>query len=406
MTPALQIIVFLSLTRFSAAFKPLTYPRHLIYDVHVHTDAERKIARRIYYESQSPRLASASLSMIRMSNMPPSSSTKGETKDAERIHSGAESADDGMGSNDPLLLAEIEATEELIEEEMDELAKAPIGPWIARGILLLVAIVWGTNFASVKYLETLCFHPPCNHPPSEAALARFGVAGLASLPFLIGQRKDVILAGLECGLWITAGYFTQALALATIPSGKTAFICSLTVVVVPLISFILYKKPITSSNLISAVIALSGVAILEGLVDFHEILGLPAAGADTSLVEGAATSASTVMEGVRGIAAEEPTTAIASAAAAGSSFFAKHKGDFLALGQPLGFGFSFMKIEQYVEKFKDVHNRVLTISSAQCVAVGLLSLLWVLFDFHGHVPDMTYMVSTYCRSLRLLHVRP
>jgi hypothetical protein len=94
-------------------------------------------------------------------------------------------------------------------EGNDQSSPPPISLWMSRTILLLVAIVWGTNFATVKYLETLCFHPPCNHPPSEFALARFGVAGLASLPFLIRQPSPVILAGLECGLWIAVGYFTQ-----------------------------------------------------------------------------------------------------------------------------------------------------------------------------------------------------
>lgn len=87
-----------------------------------------------------------------------------------------------------------------------------IGIWTARALLLLVAVLWGTNFASIKYLETLCFHPPCNHPPSEAALARFGVAAAVSLPLLYKQNKDVIFAGLECGLWISMGYIAQAMA--------------------------------------------------------------------------------------------------------------------------------------------------------------------------------------------------
>jgi hypothetical protein len=69
----------------------------------------------------------------------------------------------------------------------------------AQLLLFAIAIIWGTNFASVKYLETLCFNPPCVHPPSEAALARFGLASAVSFPLLIGQRKDIILAGIECG---------------------------------------------------------------------------------------------------------------------------------------------------------------------------------------------------------------
>jgi len=265
--------------------------------------------------------------------------------------------------------------------------KALISLWAARGILLLVAILWGTNFASVKYLETLCFHPPCNHPPSEAALARFGVAGVASIPFLVGQPTAIILAGLECGIWISLGYFTQALALSSISASKAAFICSLTVVVVPIVSYLLYKKPVTATNVLSAVIALSGVAVLEGMVDFHQILGFPAA------ITEPVASTPAVVETVRRISDAAPTAALGAFVSADESFFAAHKGDLLALGQPLGFGFAFMKIEEYVEKFKDVKNKVLTISSAQCVAVGILSLFWVLFDFHGHIPNFTYMLE-------------
>jgi len=69
------------------------------------------------------------------------------------------------------------------------------------------------------------------------------------------------------------------------------------------------------------------------------------------------------------------------------------KGDLFALGQPVGFGLCFLRIEHYLEKFKDEENRVMTISAAQCVTVGFFSLLWVLHDFHGTVPDLSYMIE-------------
>ena len=251
-----------------------------------------------------------------------------------------------------------------------------IGLWWARGILLIVAVLWGTNFASVKYLETLCFHPPCVHPPSEAALARFGLAGIVSLPLLLNQPKNVVLAGLECGLWVTLGYIAQALALSTISSGKCAFICSLTVVVVPLVNAIFFGKPIKKITVVSAILALAGVGVLEGLVDTGSLLGIQPALADSS--EMVASTAST-------------------AAATGFlGFFQKMgigKGDLLAILQPIGFGVSFIRIEHYVEKFSDVKNRVVTIAAAECVAVGLLSLVWVLYDFHGVIPNMGYMMD-------------
>jgi len=78
-----------------------------------------------------------------------------------------------------------------------------------------------------------------------------------------------------------------------------------------------------------------------------------------------------------------------------SQILGVERGDLIALGQPLGFGISFMRIEHYVEKFKDEKNRIMTITAAECVAVGFLSLLWVLNDYHWELPNFEYMVSTW-----------
>jgi len=263
---------------------------------------------------------------------------------------------------DPLLINEIDKVEQVVENAVDQLVDVPMGLWLARGLLLLEAILCGTNFASVKYLENLCFEPPCHHLPSEFAFARFGVAALASSPFLFNQNLDVIKGGLECGLFVSLGYLTQALALSYISAGQCAFICSLTVVVVPLLSFVLYRKPITMSNIISGILALAGVAVLEGLVNF--------------VTEPAVA-----------------TAVIDAGSAVSGDIWQEYKGDLLALGQPIGFGLAFMKIEENVEKFKHVPNRVLTISAAQCLVTGFISYLWVLYDYHGVFPNLSYMVS-------------
>ena len=156
--------------------------------------------------------------------------------------------------------------------EREEGDASGISIWAARGILIAVAVLWGTNFGTVKYLEKLCFHPPCTHPPSEFALARFGVAALVASPLLVGRGKEIVFAGLECGLYIALGYFAQAAALQYIDSGKCAFICSLTVVVVPLLSFLLEGRPVRAANLASAALALVGVGVLEGVVEVPHAL--------------------------------------------------------------------------------------------------------------------------------------
>ena len=270
----------------------------------------------------------------------------------------------------------------------------------ARGLLLLVAAVWGTNFACVKYLEGLCFHPPCHHPPSEFAFARFGIAALVSWPLLLNQPLAVILAGLECGLTITIGYITQAMALTTIESGKCAFICSLTVVFVPVVAALLYKKPIKPTTVVAAAVALTGVGVLEGLVDIRELLGLSQAVAESGdgMVMGVGMDAESTSSALSATAAAASSSSSIVNALSGpldslSQTLGVSKGDIIALGQPLGFGYTFLRIEHYQEQFKDVPNRVLTIAAAQCVSVGVLSFLWMLSDYHWTIPNFDYMME-------------
>jgi drug/metabolite transporter (DMT)-like permease len=180
------------------------------------------------------------------------------------------------------------------------------------------------------------------------------------------------------------------MALTTISAGKTAFICSLTVVVVPIASALIYHKPIKWTDMLAAFVALAGVGVLEGMVDVQALITNfnPVA---TTAVTSALVAKSSALAAAKAVSptaasAASPLTAVAQALGVG-------KGDILALGQPLGFGYCFTRIEYYQKKFANVPNRVLTIAAAQCVMVGFLSFLWVLYDFHGTIPDFTYMVE-------------
>lgn len=187
---------------------------------------------------------------------------------------------------------------------------------------------------------------------------------------------------------ISFGVFGKSNSISI--SGKCAFICSLTVVFVPVVSSLLYGRPIKKSEIIAGLMAVSGVAILEGMIDVHEIVGVapavastgtPAMGADMVAASSAVSSSS--VEVVAG--------PIASMAAS----LGIDKGSLLALGQPVGFGFAFTRIEATQEKFKRVPNHVLTIAAAQCVMVAFLSFLWMLKDNNGVLPDFSFMIETH-----------
>mmetsp|Transcript_187 Transcript_187/g.262 ORF Transcript_187/g.262 Transcript_187/m.262 type:complete len:392 (+) Transcript_187:158-1333(+) len=222
----------------------------------------------------------------------------------------------------------------------------------ARGLLFFVACMYSSNFASIKYLETVCQGGvTCQHDPAEIAFSRFAICSLVCLPILYFNRQQwpLIRAGIECGLFSSLNYIGQAESLEFITAGKCCFIGTLGVVVVPIFRRIFLGKPLKATNLISAGIALLGVAILENIVP---IFGKSKANMATVGV-----------------------------------------GDLLAMCQPLGFGFAIMRLEYYLDKYSHFPNRVATLTAAQFVCVCFIMFLWVLFDNKGRLPNLSYMLE-------------
>ena len=74
-------------------------------------------------------------------------------------------------------------------------------------LMLVVALLWGSNFPAVKAVMD------AGLPGSAAAAMRFSVAAAALFPML-GRAKDglpldLVLGGLECGVWLALGYIGQ-----------------------------------------------------------------------------------------------------------------------------------------------------------------------------------------------------
>eukprot|EP00541_Cyclophora_tenuis_P011505 CAMPEP_0116554336 /NCGR_PEP_ID=MMETSP0397-20121206/7537_1 /TAXON_ID=216820 /ORGANISM="Cyclophora tenuis, Strain ECT3854" /LENGTH=386 /DNA_ID=CAMNT_0004079489 /DNA_START=263 /DNA_END=1423 /DNA_ORIENTATION=+ len=139
--------------------------------------------------------------------------------------------------------------------------------WKARGLLLAAAALYGTNFPVVKMLGDIV-------PVGIGATIRFGLASLVTLPWLLAPptqeirskeddtRLPAILAGIEVGSYNAVAYLAQAVGLETIDASKSAFICSLSVVIVPVLDFLTGKR-MTRDQLIGAFMAVVGVAFLE-----------------------------------------------------------------------------------------------------------------------------------------------
>lgn len=200
-----------------------------------------------------------------------------------------------------------------------------------KSTLVFLAFLWGTNFSAVKYLDTSGINV------SIINTIRFFLASLSLSPFLIGISKEIILAGIDVGFWVALAYICQAFGLETIDSNISAFICSLSVVIVPLINGIKGKE-ISQKIWISCILAIIGVALIT----------LP-----------------------------------------GTNNFCS--GYLWSLGQPIGFGIAFIKIEHYMNKYK---GKSLPLAAMQMLIVFISNLFLTLITIK-EIPDLSTLTEPF-----------
>lgn len=120
--------------------------------------------------------------------------------------------------------------------------------------LLLGTLLWSTAYVVVKdIVGTLA--------PSWIVLGRFAIAALCFLPWL-KFKPGLMLAGAELGCWLIGGYGTQTLGLMYTTAGRSAFIASLCVILVPLLLGV-FGRQISSLAWVAAALALVGIALLS-----------------------------------------------------------------------------------------------------------------------------------------------
>lgn len=176
-------------------------------------------------------------------------------------------------------------------------------------------------------------------PASVAAAVRFTMAALVLLPLLKGMMKNVLVPSLEIGLLMGAGYYAQGISLTSggADASTAAFICSLAVVVCPLMDLLQGTRALGQREISCVLLAVVGTAILE--------LG------------GAVPSA----------------------------------GDLWAMAQPFCFGVGFWKVEQLMAKFPKQAN---AITALQVQAVALFSIIWAAVDVSHAGSDLPAVSAT------------
>jgi len=125
-----------------------------------------------------------------------------------------------------------------------------------RGILalLLVTLVWGTTFPAMKEL-TLHFSA------QWIIFLRFAIAGVLLSPFLWKPGRDDLVSGGLLGVLLFFCFVFQVEGLALTSSNRNAFICGMSVLMVPLLDLLAGKLP-EKRIVFALVLAVSGLALL------------------------------------------------------------------------------------------------------------------------------------------------
>ncbi len=119
---------------------------------------------------------------------------------------------------------------------------APSSSYVSGvGLLLVVTLIWGTTFVATKDLVGGA-SPTLS--PSAATFWRFAVATVCFTPFVLRRRLNPLLwlVGAELSFWLWAGYATQAIGLKYTTVSKSAFVTSLNVVVVPVLTVLAGRR--------------------------------------------------------------------------------------------------------------------------------------------------------------------
>ena len=125
--------------------------------------------------------------------------------------------------------------------------------------LLFVTIIWGLTFVLVKAALN-------DAPPFSFAALRFGLATL--ITFLIVNKniititKNEIIGGILCGFFLFLGYAFQNFGLMNTTATKSAFITSVSVLIVPLLLFAMDIQKVKLRIWLAVVLATFGLYLL------------------------------------------------------------------------------------------------------------------------------------------------
>lgn len=130
---------------------------------------------------------------------------------------------------------------------------------ISSAGLILTAAIWGFAFVVVK--DSVDSVPPVYMVSIRYTIAAL-ILGIVLIPRLKVLNKKYWIHGIITGLMLSLGYITQTIGCYYTTAGKNAFLTTVYVILIPLISWPLTKKRPSAAVFISAVMALCGIGLL------------------------------------------------------------------------------------------------------------------------------------------------
>ncbi|MCI6799367.1 MAG: DMT family transporter [Spirochaetia bacterium] len=132
--------------------------------------------------------------------------------------------------------------------------------FLASAGLIITAAIWGFAFVVVK--DSLDFVPPV-----YMVAIRYSIAVIV-LAAVLNKKLKVLngsywLHGIVTGLMLAGGYITQTIGCNFTTAGKNAFLTTVYVILIPLITWSLNKKRPHLAVFVSAIMAVAGVALLS-----------------------------------------------------------------------------------------------------------------------------------------------
>lgn len=130
---------------------------------------------------------------------------------------------------------------------------------LAAAGLLITTMIWGGAFVAMKNtVEVL--------EPTFLLAVRFTIAAFALVTVfhrnLKGMTRESLKCGLILGIYLELSYLFQTYGIKYTTASKNAFITTLYVIIVPFLHWAVSKRRPAMKNLIAAVMAVLGLALL------------------------------------------------------------------------------------------------------------------------------------------------